>query len=105
MSATRSVACMWACGPRTCLARLEARIDAQAIAPPVTRLRRVRARDSRRTPELGWVRADLSIANAERWAAGKPVPAHAIDDQTAIKVTDDKVEVVSEGNWRMFSPH
>ena len=45
---------------------------------------------------------DNSMANAERWAAGMPVPAYAIDDQTAIKVTDDTVEVVSEGHWRLF---
>jgi dipeptidase E len=30
------------------------------------------------------------------------VPAYAIDDQTAIKVTDDGVEIVSEGHWRYF---
>ena len=42
------------------------------------------------------------MANAERWAAGMPLPAYAIDDQTAIKVTDDGVEVVSEGHWRRF---
>ena len=40
---------------------------------------------------------DNSMANAERWAAGIPSPAYAIDDQTAIKVTDGTVEVVSEG--------
>src|SRR5947207_59121 len=40
---------------------------------------------------------DNSMANAERWAAGIPVPAYAIDDQTAIQVTDGTVEVVSEG--------
>jgi dipeptidase E len=45
-----------------------------------------------------------SMANAERWAAGIPVPAYAIDDQTAIKVTDGTVEVVSEGHWRRFTP-
>jgi dipeptidase E len=42
------------------------------------------------------------MANAERWAAGMTVPAYAIDDQTAIKVTDDRVEVISEGHWRLF---
>ncbi len=47
---------------------------------------------------------DNSMADAERWAAGMPVPAYAIDDQTAIKVTDDTVEVVSEGHWRLFAP-
>jgi dipeptidase E len=47
---------------------------------------------------------DNSMANAERWAAGIPVPAYAIDDQTAIKVTDSTVEVVSEGHWKRFTP-
>jgi dipeptidase E len=45
-----------------------------------------------------------SMAEAEKWAAGLPVPAYAIDDQTAIKVTDGAVEVVSEGHWRLFTP-
>ena len=47
---------------------------------------------------------DHSIANAERWAAGVPVPGYAIDDETAIKVVDDAVEVVSEGHWKLFTP-
>ena len=47
---------------------------------------------------------DTSLANVERWAAGIGVPAYAIDDQTAIKVTDGAVEVVSEGHWKLFSP-
>ena len=46
---------------------------------------------------------DNSMADAERWAAGMPVPAYAIDDQTAIKVTDGIVEVVSEGHWKLFT--
>jgi dipeptidase E len=45
-----------------------------------------------------------TMADAERWAAGLGGPAYAIDDQTAIKVTDDTVEVVSEGHWRLFTP-
>jgi dipeptidase E len=45
-----------------------------------------------------------SMADAERWAAGVPVPGYAIDDQTAIKVTDGAVEVVSEGHWKLFTP-
>ena len=44
------------------------------------------------------------MADAERWAAGLPVPGYAIDDQTAIKVTDGVVDVVSEGHWRRFTP-
>ena len=47
---------------------------------------------------------DNSMANAEKWAAGVPVPGYAIDDQTAIKVTDGTVEVVSEGHWTLFTP-
>jgi dipeptidase E len=46
---------------------------------------------------------DNSMANAEKWAAGLPVPGYAIDDQTAIKVTDGTVEVVSEGHWKLFT--
>ena len=47
---------------------------------------------------------DNSMANAEKWAAGLPVPGYAIDDQTAIQVTDGTVEVVSEGHWKLFTP-
>ncbi len=45
-----------------------------------------------------------TMADAEKWAAGLPVPGYAIDDQTAIKVTDGTVEVVSEGHWKLFTP-
>lgn len=45
-----------------------------------------------------------TMAAAERWAAGMQGPTYAIDDQTAIKVIDGAVEVVSEGNWKYFSP-
>jgi dipeptidase E len=44
------------------------------------------------------------VAEAERWAAGIKGPAYAIDAQTAIKVTDGSVEVISEGHWKLFSP-
>jgi dipeptidase E len=44
-----------------------------------------------------------SMADAERWAAGLGDPAYAIDDQTAIKVADGAVEVVSEGHWKLFT--
>jgi len=47
---------------------------------------------------------DASFANAERWAARIPAPTYAIDDETAIKVTDGTVEVVSEGHWKLFTP-
>jgi dipeptidase E len=45
-----------------------------------------------------------TMADAERWAAEIPGPAYAIDDETAIRVTDGTVEVVSEGHWKLFSP-
>jgi dipeptidase E len=44
-----------------------------------------------------------TIAAAERWAARLPVPAYAIDDETAIKVVDGTVDVVSEGHWKHFA--
>jgi dipeptidase E len=45
---------------------------------------------------------DASLANAERWAARIPAPTYAIDDGTAIKVVDGAVQVVSEGQWKLF---
>jgi len=45
-----------------------------------------------------------TMADAERWAAGLTRPGYAIDDQTAISVVDGKVDVVSEGHWRLFEP-
>jgi dipeptidase E len=46
---------------------------------------------------------DNSMANAERWAAGLAGLAYAIDDETAIRVTDGTVEVVSEGHWKLLA--
>jgi dipeptidase E len=43
-----------------------------------------------------------TLAEAERWATEIGGPAYAIDDQTAIKVADGNVEVVSEGHWKQF---
>ena len=47
---------------------------------------------------------DASLTNAEKWAGRLPAPTYAIDDQTAIKVVDGTVEVVSEGHWKLFTP-
>ena len=47
---------------------------------------------------------DNTLANAEKWAARIPGPAYAIDDQTAIKVTNGTLEIVSEGHWKLFAP-
>jgi dipeptidase E len=43
-----------------------------------------------------------SLAEAEAWAAGIAGPAYAVDDQTAFKVVDGDVEVVSEGTWKLL---
>jgi dipeptidase E len=45
-----------------------------------------------------------SLANAEKWAAGRPAPTYAIDDQSAVKVTDGAIEVVTEGHWKLLKP-
>jgi dipeptidase E len=47
---------------------------------------------------------DNSMADAQTWAVGMPQPAYLIDDETAIKVVDDDVEVVSEGHWKLCTP-
>ncbi len=44
-----------------------------------------------------------TMAAAKRWAAGLGNPAYAIDDDTAIKVTDATVEVISEGHWKLLT--
>jgi len=44
-----------------------------------------------------------TLENMEKWAAKIDVPLYAFDDQTAIKVVDGKVEVISEGEWKKFS--
>ena len=43
-----------------------------------------------------------TMAAAEQWAAGLGNPAYAIDDDTAIRVVEGTVDVVSEGSWRRF---
>ncbi len=44
------------------------------------------------------------MAHAKQWAANMPALGYAIDDETAIKVIDGVVEVVSEGHWKLFTP-
>ena len=50
-------------------------------------------------PDLPW----NTMATAQRWAAELSCPAYAIDDETAIKVIDGAVEVISEGNWKLLA--
>jgi dipeptidase E len=54
-------------------------------------------------PHLGHeLMPENTMAEADRWAAGIAGPAYAIDDQTAIKVTGGTVEVISEGQWKLY---
>jgi dipeptidase E len=50
-------------------------------------------------PEL----PENTMAAAEQWAAGIGNPAYAIDDETAIKVVDGAVDIVSEGHWKLLT--
>src|SRR4051794_13787144 len=43
-----------------------------------------------------------TLEEAARWAAEIGGPAYAIDDETAIKVANGTVEVVSEGHWKQL---
>jgi hypothetical protein len=52
--------------------------------------------------ELGWKSVGV-LAEAEQRAAGISGPAYAMDDETAIKVVDGTVEVVSEGQCKALS--
>jgi dipeptidase E len=51
-------------------------------------------------PDLPW----NTSARAEKWAARLTVPGYVVDEDTAIKVIDGTVEVISEGHWRLFTP-
>jgi dipeptidase E len=53
------------------------------------------ARGIQRSPRRG---------ERRKWAGRLPVPTYAIDDETAVKVIDGTVEVVSEGRWKLFNP-
>lgn len=47
---------------------------------------------------------DSTMAEGEKWASRIPVPTYAIDDETAIRVTDAGIDVISEGHWKLFPP-
>lgn len=63
---------------------------------------------------LGWVPFSLfphlehpalpsnTLKAAKRWAAQLGNPAFAIDDETALQVTDGAIVVISEGRWHHF---
>lgn len=43
-----------------------------------------------------------TMADAERWAATLDNPAFVLDEQSAVVVDGDRVEVISEGRWRQL---
>lgn len=45
-----------------------------------------------------------TLVHAERWAADIAGPAYAMDDQSALKVVDGVVDVVSEDHRKQFTP-
>jgi dipeptidase E len=45
---------------------------------------------------------ESTTPKVERMAAQVPVPTYGIDDQTALKVVDGTLTVVSEGHWKLF---
>jgi dipeptidase E len=45
---------------------------------------------------------EVTPTNAETWAAHNPGPTYALDEATGLKVVDGKVEVVSEGVWKLL---
>ncbi len=44
-----------------------------------------------------------SLANLEKLSSTLPMPSYAIDDNTAIRVLDGSIDVISEGNWKLFT--
>ncbi|MBD3752277.1 MAG: hypothetical protein IE935_07555 [Micrococcales bacterium] len=48
-------------------------------------------------------RPGTAMEVAEKWASKIDVPAHVMDDDTAIVVDGARVEVVSEGVWHRLS--
>ncbi len=47
---------------------------------------------------------DNIMPTAKSWAASIQIPGYAMDDDTAIKVVDGAVEVISEGHWTLLTP-
>ncbi len=44
-----------------------------------------------------------SESNLDKYAPDVPHTFYGIDDQTAIKVIDDRIEIVSEGKWKKYN--
>ncbi len=45
---------------------------------------------------------ELNSENIKRLTKNYSNPIYAIDDQTAIKVINDKIEIISGGKWEKF---
>jgi len=43
-----------------------------------------------------------TLETIEQWAAIVDAPLYALDDESALKVVDGRVEVVSAGQWKLF---
>jgi dipeptidase E len=43
-----------------------------------------------------------TLENVEKWAAKVDYPLYALDDQSALKVIDGKVDIISRGQWKLF---
>lgn len=46
---------------------------------------------------------NLNLKNLEKLSKEFPKTFYAIDDNTAIKVIDEKIEIISEGEWKKFN--
>lgn len=46
---------------------------------------------------------DTTLENIGHWAERIPVPVYAIDDDTALRVEDGTIDVISEGTWKLFA--
>jgi dipeptidase E len=44
-----------------------------------------------------------TMKDAEQWASAMSIPCYAMDDETAIRVVDGTVDVISEGNWKLLN--
>ena len=44
----------------------------------------------------------MTLENIEKKLKDYPYPLYALDDNSAIKIDDDKIEVISEGVWKKF---
>lgn len=46
---------------------------------------------------------EMSMENVEKISKDVAEPVYAIDDNTALKVVDGKLEVITEGTWKRFN--